>query len=67
MKDNCIGLLAYSKCGRDKKRLFCVIGVLDEDFVLIADGRLRRMEKPKKKTAEAFVLYGCGTACASAQ
>lgn len=49
MKDNCIGLLAYSKCGRDKKRLFCVIGRLDEDFVLIADGRLRRIEKPKKK------------------
>lgn len=42
-------MLAYSKCGRDRKRLFCVVEVLDADFVLIADGKLHRTEKPKKK------------------
>ncbi|HEY8423025.1 MAG TPA: KOW domain-containing RNA-binding protein [Thermoclostridium sp.] len=44
-----IGRVAYSKAGRDKGRLFIVIGVIDEDFVLISDGDLRPVEKPKKK------------------
>ncbi len=49
MSIDCVGLLAYSKCGRDRKRLFCVVDVIDENFVLIADGRLHKIEKPKKK------------------
>ncbi len=49
MSENCIGLLAYSKCGRDRKRLFCVVEVIDENFVFVADGKLHRVEKPKKK------------------
>lgn len=44
-----IGRVAYSKAGRDKGKLFIVIGVLDEDFVWIADGDLRPVERPKKK------------------
>jgi len=47
--DPVIGRVAYSKAGRDKGRLFIVIGVIDEDFVLISDGDLRPVEKPKKK------------------
>ena len=49
MSNDCVGLLAYSKCGRDRKRLFCVVGRIDEDFVLIADGNLHKTETPKKK------------------
>lgn len=49
MSENCIGLLAYSKCGRDRKRLFCVVDVIDEDFVLVANGKLHKIETPKKK------------------
>lgn len=49
MTENCVGMLAYSKCGRDRKRLFCVVQLLDTDFVLIADGKLHKTEKPKKK------------------
>lgn len=49
MSVDCIGLLAYSKCGRDRKRLFCVVDRIDEDFVLIADGKLHKTETPKKK------------------
>ena len=49
MSIDCVGLLAYSKCGRDRKRLFCVVDVIDENFVLIADGMLHKIEKPKKK------------------
>ena len=42
-------MLAYSKCGRDRKRLFCVVEVLDTDFVWIADGNLHKTDHPKKK------------------
>lgn len=49
MTDICVGMLAYSKCGRDRKRLFCVVECLDDEFVLVADGKLRTLDKPKKK------------------
>ena len=49
MNNDCVGLLAYSKCGRDRKRLFCVVDRIDEEFVLIADGKLHKTESPKKK------------------
>lgn len=44
-----IGMIAVSLAGRDKHRAFAVVGRLDDEHLLIADGRLRRAEKPKKK------------------
>ena len=43
------GRLARSKAGRDKGRLCVVVQVVDEDFVLTCDGRLRTLDRPKKK------------------
>ncbi len=43
------GRIVRSLAGRDQGRLFVVIREVDEDFVLIADGDLRSMAKPKKK------------------
>jgi len=47
--DPVIGRVAFSKAGRDKGRLLMVVKILDEDFVMAADGELRKLEKPKKK------------------
>jgi ribosomal protein L14E/L6E/L27E len=44
-----LGQVVYSKAGRDKGKKFIVLGVLDKEYVLIADGSLRKIEKPKKK------------------
>lgn len=44
-----LGQLALSKAGRDAGRTFVVTGVLDSEYVLIADGDLRRLSCPKKK------------------
>ena len=41
--------LVVSLSGRDKNRVFMVTEVLDSNYVLIADGMLRKLEKPKKK------------------
>ncbi len=44
-----IGSIAKSTAGRDRGRIFIIVGVLDDSHVLVADGRLRKIEKPKKK------------------
>ena len=41
--------LVKSLSGRDKNRIFMVMEVLDSNYVLIADGSLRKLETPKKK------------------
>lgn len=43
------GDIVLSRAGRDRGRAFVVIDVLDSEYVLTADGRLRTLERPKKK------------------
>jgi large subunit ribosomal protein L14e len=47
--DTIIGRYVWSKSGRDKDRLFIIIDLYDDQHVLVADGELRRIAKPKKK------------------
>jgi len=42
------GQIVYSKSGRDKRRAFVVVAS-DGAYAYLADGDLRRMDKPKKK------------------
>ena len=58
MCESCVGCLAYSACGRDRKRLFCVVGVCDEDFVLLANGDLRKLDRPKRKRLKHLKFTG---------
>lgn len=44
-----IGRVVLSRSGRDKGRAFLIVEVIDSPYVLIADGGLRRLAKPKKK------------------
>lgn len=44
-----IGMVVRSRAGRDAGRNFLVVGILDEEHVLLADGDLRKAEAPKKK------------------
>ncbi len=44
-----LGSIVTSLCGRDKGRSFVVVEIIDADYVYIADGRLRRVESPKRK------------------
>ncbi len=43
------GQIVRSKAGRDKGKVFIVWEVLDGKHVLIVDGELRKLQKPKKK------------------
>ncbi|MCM1328893.1 MAG: KOW domain-containing RNA-binding protein [Ruminococcus sp.] len=42
------GMIVKSKAGHDKGR-FMVITALEGDFAFLADGKERKLEKPKKK------------------
>jgi ribosomal protein L14E/L6E/L27E len=43
------GQLVISKAGRDAGKYFIVLKVIDEKFVSLVDGDLRKIENPKKK------------------
>ena len=43
------GSVVIAKAGRDKGKAFAVLEVLDDRTVLIADGRSRPIERPKRK------------------
>lgn len=47
--ENALGRIVRSTAGRDCGKLLLVVGVEDENHVLLADGKLRTIEKPKKK------------------
>jgi len=57
MDDLELGQIVRSKAGRDKGRVFVVVGKVDEQHVLIADGDLRKIEKPKKKKYKHLQKY----------
>lgn len=44
-----IGSVVRSEAGRDQGRLFLVVQEVDADFVMVANGQLRRMDHLKKK------------------
>lgn len=43
------GSIVLSKAGRDKGKYFIVLKVVDENFVLVADGDMRKVDNPKLK------------------
>ena len=43
------GNIVKSVCGRDKDRFYLVVGV-EQGFALIADGKVRKLASPKKKS-----------------
>ena len=46
-----LGRIVLSRQGHDKGKAFVVVGLVDERYVLIADGDSRKLAKPKKKQA----------------
>ena len=44
-----VGSVVISKAGRDQGRYFLVVEEVDTDFVMIANGELRKLDRLKKK------------------
>ncbi|MGV8906341.1 MAG: hypothetical protein ACOH15_07065 [Acetobacterium sp.] len=49
MNDLIIGQVVRSTAGRDKGQFMVVIEVVDENFALVCNGKLRKVNNPKKK------------------
>lgn len=44
-----IGSVVFSRAGRDKGRFFLVTEIVDDIYVRLADGDVRKLDKPKLK------------------
>lgn len=49
MKQLELGSVVYSKAGHDAGRFYVVVEIVDDSYVKIADGELRKTESPKLK------------------
>lgn len=47
-----LGQIVYSKAGRDSGKYYCVVEIVSEDRVKIADGNLRRIKRAKTKNVK---------------
>ena len=57
-----IGTLVVSCTGNDKGRAFAVIGMSDS-YLILADGRKRRLEKPKQKKVKHIQKLNKSLSC----
>lgn len=53
---NLLGKVVHSKAGRDKDKCFIIVGIIDNEYVYISDGDLRKIESPKKKKLKHLVV-----------
>ena len=44
-----IGRIVKATAGRDRDKLFMIVGIIDENHVWLVNGKNRTIDKPKKK------------------
>jgi len=49
MSEPVIGSVCTSRAGHDKGRAFLIVGIFDDNHVLLSDGETRKLSQPKKK------------------
>lgn len=52
-----VGQVAKSLSGRDANRLFFIIKLIDSQYVLIVDGKKRKLDRPKQKKVKHLKIY----------
>lgn len=55
--DISIGQVVKSRAGRDKGSTFLIFKIIDEKNVLVVDGKLRKLDNPKKKKIKHLMIY----------
>lgn len=55
MEDNIVGMLASSKAGHDKDSVYVIIRE-DSEYIYVADGKNRTVERPKRKNKKHVQL-----------
>ena len=52
-----IGQIVKSRAGRDRGGVFLVYEIVDSEYVLLVDGKLRKIDNPKKKKQKHLTVY----------
>jgi hypothetical protein len=53
-----VGMVVTSRAGRDAGDRYVVIGTDQGEMVLVADGRKRGWDRPKRKNVKHLVMHG---------
>lgn len=56
-KDMTIGQVVKSRAGRDSGRIFLVLDIIDDQYVYIVDGDIRKLDNPKQKKVKHLIVY----------
>ena len=59
MTESGLSDVVISTCGRDKDRIFLVIKAEDQ-YLYLADGKMRHIDKPKRKKRKHTAFYAHG-------
>ncbi|TJX14083.1 hypothetical protein E9840_07360 [Tissierella creatinini] len=52
-----VGQVVKSRAGRDNGKIFLVLKVINDQYVHIVDGDLRKLNNPKKKKVRHLTIY----------
>lgn len=52
-----LGQVVKALAGRDKEKIFLVVGIIDDNNVYLADGAGRKIESPKRKKIKHLQKY----------
>ena len=52
-----LGQLVSSKAGRDHGDFYLIVGKAEDRFLLLADGRMRTIQRPKKKNIRHLIFH----------
>lgn len=51
------GQVVSSKKGRDEGKVYIIMDIIDDDLLLLVDGKLRKLDRPKKKKVKHLYIY----------
>lgn len=57
MPESQVGLLVTSIAGRDRAKSYVIVGPAGPGFVHVVDGRVRKMDRPKRKNLKHLVVH----------
>ena len=52
ISETMLGRLVFSRTGRDKGKPFVIIRIVNERYVIVSDGDVRKIENPKMKNVK---------------
>ena len=51
------GQVVRSKKGRDEGKVYIIMDIIGDDLLLLVDGKLRKLDRPKKKKVKHLYIY----------